>query len=68
MGSSAAQRLSQQLPVEVVSDPLDDVENDPYEDVSDMQRHSRGHQVSSFSDSMIGCLYFCFLHTLVIYF
>ncbi|KAB2050892.1 hypothetical protein ES319_A12G018000v1 [Gossypium barbadense] len=46
VGSSAAQRLSRQLPVEVVSDPLDDVENDPYEDVSDVQRHSRGHQVN----------------------
>ncbi|PPD85571.1 hypothetical protein GOBAR_DD17494 [Gossypium barbadense] len=46
VGSSAAQQLSRQLPVEVVSDPLDDVENDPYEDVSDVQRHSRGHQVN----------------------
>lgn len=50
VGSTAAQRLSRQLPVEVVSDPLNDIENDLYEDGSDMQRHPRAHQVSSFSD------------------
>ncbi|XP_022763546.1 serine/threonine-protein kinase TOR isoform X3 [Durio zibethinus] len=46
VGSSVTQRLSRRLPVEVVSDPLNDVENDPYEDGSDMQRHPRGHQVN----------------------
>ncbi|OMO63404.1 hypothetical protein COLO4_32473 [Corchorus olitorius] len=45
-GSTAAQRLSRRLPVEVVSDPLNDMDNDPYEDGSDLQRHTRGHQVN----------------------
>ncbi|PON55167.1 Serine/threonine protein kinase [Parasponia andersonii] len=43
LGSTAAQRLSRKLPVEVISDPLHDVENDPYDD--DVQKH-RGHQVN----------------------
>ncbi|XP_024446672.1 serine/threonine-protein kinase TOR isoform X1 [Populus trichocarpa] len=46
LGSTAAQRLSRRLPVEVISDPLNDMENDPYEDGIDMQRHLRGHQVN----------------------
>jgi hypothetical protein len=46
LGSTAAQRLSRRLPVEVISDPLNDMENDPYEDGIDMQRHLRGHQVT----------------------
>lgn len=45
MGSTAAQRLSRKLPVEVISDPLNDVENDPYDDGSDVQKQLRGHQV-----------------------
>lgn len=47
-GSTAAQRLSRKLPVEVVSDPLNDVENDPYDDGSDVQKQLRGHQVLLF--------------------
>lgn len=45
-GSTAAQRLSRKLPVEVVSDTLNDVENDPYDDGSDVQKQLRGHQVN----------------------
>ncbi|KAK4259382.1 hypothetical protein QN277_005720 [Acacia crassicarpa] len=45
LGSTAIQRLNQRLPVEVISDPLDDVENDPCEDGSDVQK-LRGHQVN----------------------
>ncbi|KAJ6983967.1 hypothetical protein NC653_022250 [Populus alba x Populus x berolinensis] len=46
LGSTAAQRLSRRLPVEVISDPLNDMENDPYDDGVDMQRHLSGHQVN----------------------
>uniref|UniRef100_A0A5B7BS83 Serine/threonine-protein kinase TOR n=1 Tax=Davidia involucrata TaxID=16924 RepID=A0A5B7BS83_DAVIN len=44
LGSAAAQRLSRRLPVEVISDPLNDTENDPYEDGIDVQL--RSHQVN----------------------
>ncbi|KAJ4716092.1 Serine/threonine-protein kinase TOR [Melia azedarach] len=44
LGSTAAQRLSRRVPVEVISDPLNDVESDPYEDGTDVQRKS--HQVN----------------------
>ncbi|KAL5787993.1 hypothetical protein ACOSP7_004942 [Xanthoceras sorbifolium] len=46
LGSTAAQGLSRRLPVEVISDPLNDVESDPYEDGTDVQRQLRGHQVN----------------------
>lgn len=46
LGSTAARRLISRFPVEVTSDPLNDVENDPYEDGSDAQRQIRGHQVN----------------------
>ncbi|XP_050232506.1 serine/threonine-protein kinase TOR isoform X2 [Mercurialis annua] len=46
LGSTAAERLSQRLPVEVISDPLNDMDNDPYEDGTDGQRQTRGHQVN----------------------
>ncbi|KAB2095069.1 hypothetical protein ES319_A01G009900v1 [Gossypium barbadense] len=46
VGSTAAQRLSRRPPVEVVSDPLNDMENDPYEEGNDVQKHPRGHQVN----------------------
>ncbi|KAK2968912.1 hypothetical protein RJ640_018604 [Escallonia rubra] len=46
LGTTAAQRLSRRLPVEVISDPLSDVENDPYEDGIDAHRQSRSHQVN----------------------
>lgn len=43
--STAAQRLGRRLPVEVISDPLNDVDNDHYEDAVDAQREARPHQV-----------------------
>lgn len=46
-GSTAAQRLSRRLPVEVISDPLNDVEYDPYSDGCDMLRDVKSHQVLS---------------------
>ncbi|KAJ0077888.1 hypothetical protein Patl1_37303 [Pistacia atlantica] len=46
LGSTAAQRLSRRVPVEVISDPLNDVESDPYEDGTDVQKQLRGHQVN----------------------
>ncbi|KAJ4823015.1 hypothetical protein Tsubulata_009220, partial [Turnera subulata] len=45
-GSTAAQRLSRRLPVEVISDPLNDMDNGPYEDGNDAQKLLRGHQVN----------------------
>lgn len=47
MGGTAAQRLGRRLSTEVVSDPLNDVENDPYDnDGSDIQKQLQGHQVA----------------------
>ncbi|KAI4295808.1 hypothetical protein L6164_035812 [Bauhinia variegata] len=46
LGSIATQRLNRRLTVEVISDPLGDVETDPFEDGSDVQRQLRGHQVN----------------------
>ncbi|KAH9605868.1 hypothetical protein KSS87_023466 [Heliosperma pusillum] len=45
-GSTAAQRLSRSLPVEVIADPLKDVEYDPYSETSDSHREARSHQVN----------------------
>ncbi|KAI6701523.1 hypothetical protein NL676_015847 [Syzygium grande] len=45
-GSTTAQKLSRRLAVEVISDPLNDAENDPYEDGSDVQKEHRVHQVN----------------------
>ncbi|KAK7366496.1 hypothetical protein VNO80_08487 [Phaseolus coccineus] len=45
LGITASQRLNRRLPAEVISDPLDDVEIDPYEDGSDAHK-LRGHQVN----------------------
>ncbi|KAF8034900.1 hypothetical protein BT93_C1046 [Corymbia citriodora subsp. variegata] len=45
-GSTTAQKLSRRLAVEVISDPLNDVENDPYEDGSDVQKEHRVRQVN----------------------
>ena len=53
LGSAAAQRLSQRLPVEVISDPLNDVESDPYEDGNDMHRQIRSHQVLHFFSCLL---------------
>ncbi|KAB1208603.1 Serine/threonine-protein kinase TOR [Morella rubra] len=44
LGSLTAQRLCRRLPIEVISDPLDDKEIDPYEDGSDVQKNLSGHQ------------------------
>lgn len=44
-GSSTAQKLSRRLAVEVISDPLNDMENDPYEDGSDVRKEHRARQV-----------------------
>lgn len=44
MGSAAAQRLSRRRPVDVISDPLSDMEND-YDDGVDAHRQLRSHQV-----------------------
>ncbi|CAI0401192.1 unnamed protein product [Linum tenue] len=41
-----AQRLGRRATVEVISDPLNDADNDPYEDAADVQRQLRGHQVN----------------------
>ncbi|KAJ1381615.1 Tetratricopeptide-like helical domain superfamily [Sesbania bispinosa] len=45
LGTTAIQRLNRQLPAEVISDPLDDMGIDPYEDGSDAHK-LRGHQVN----------------------
>lgn len=39
------QRFTRQLPVEVISDPIDDMDADPYEDGVETYRNLRGHQV-----------------------
>lgn len=45
MGSAATQRLSRRLPVDVISDPLSELEND-YDDGADTHRQLRSHQVN----------------------
>ncbi|GAB2292090.1 hypothetical protein Dimus_026338 [Dionaea muscipula] len=45
-GSTAAQKLSRRHPVEVISDPLNDVEYDSHTDGSDLHREMRIHQVN----------------------
>lgn len=68
-GSMAvSQRLSRRLPVEFISDPLENKEIDPYEDGSDVQKHLRVHQVHLFFvySSKDTSFYFLFflIHTL----
>lgn len=46
LGATTTQRLNRRLPVEVVSDPLDGMEIDPYEAGSDAHK-LKGHQVPS---------------------
>ncbi|WOH04828.1 hypothetical protein DCAR_0624240 [Daucus carota subsp. sativus] len=46
LGSTDAQRLIQQVPVEVISDPLSDVDNDSKEDKLDMHRQLKSHEVN----------------------
>ena len=48
LGSTDAQRLIQQVPVEVISDPLSDVDNDSKEDKLDMHRQLKSHEVLFF--------------------
>lgn len=38
-------RFTQHLPVEVISDPINDMDADPYEGGVETHRNSRGHQV-----------------------
>ncbi|KAL8151366.1 LOW QUALITY PROTEIN: hypothetical protein V2J09_021174 [Rumex salicifolius] len=45
-GSTAAQRLSRRHPVEVISDPINDVDCDPYNEGTDMNREIRSHQIN----------------------
>ncbi|XP_019183667.1 PREDICTED: serine/threonine-protein kinase TOR isoform X1 [Ipomoea nil] len=46
LGSTASQKLSRRLPVEVISDPLSDGESDHYEDGMDVHRQLKSHQVN----------------------
>lgn len=46
LGTTATQRLNRRPPIEVISDPLDVVEKDPYEAGSDAHK-LKGHQVCS---------------------
>ncbi|XP_009796207.1 serine/threonine-protein kinase TOR-like isoform X2 [Nicotiana tabacum] len=46
LGSTAAQRLNRRFPVEVISDPLSDGENDHYEVGTDMHKQIKSHQVN----------------------
>lgn len=55
MGTAAAQGLNKRLPVDVISDPLSDMENDN-DDGIDVHRQLRSHQVLLF--------FFSFLETL----
>ncbi|CAM8904260.1 unnamed protein product [Rhodiola kirilowii] len=41
LGTTAARRLSRRLPVEVISDPLNEVDNEPNDDGSDSQKQHR---------------------------
>lgn len=38
-------RFTQHLPVEVISDPINDMDADPYKDGVETHRNLRGHQV-----------------------
>ncbi|KAL2490207.1 Serine/threonine-protein kinase TOR [Abeliophyllum distichum] len=46
LGSTAAQRLSRRLPMEVISDPLSDTENNHREGETVMQKQPKAHQVN----------------------
>ncbi|GAU24847.1 hypothetical protein TSUD_115700 [Trifolium subterraneum] len=52
LGTTAAQRLNRRLAVEVISDPLDDAENDPYETGSDAHK-LKGHQGGSATNHLL---------------
>lgn len=64
LGSLTAQRLCRRLPIEVISDPLDDKEIDPYEDGSDVQKNLSGHQVHLFFEILSNDTSFLFKYTL----
>ncbi|KAG9440008.1 hypothetical protein H6P81_020173 [Aristolochia fimbriata] len=44
--SISVQKLSRRVPVEVISDPVNDVDNDPYEEGTELHRQLRSHQVN----------------------
>lgn len=45
LDSLSVQKLSQNVPAEVISDPLNDIESDPYEEGNELHRQPRNHQV-----------------------
>ncbi|KAJ4958930.1 hypothetical protein NE237_026041 [Protea cynaroides] len=45
-GSISVQKLTRRHPVEVISDPLKDVDHDPYEEGSEIHKQLRSHQVN----------------------
>ncbi|KAL6013172.1 hypothetical protein ACLOJK_003664 [Asimina triloba] len=47
LDSISAQKLIRRLPVEVISDPINDTDNDPYEEGSEMHRQLRSHQATA---------------------
>ncbi|XP_065011249.1 serine/threonine-protein kinase TOR [Musa acuminata AAA Group] len=46
LDSLSVQKLSQNVPAEVISDPLNDIESDPYEEGNELHRQPRNHQVN----------------------
>ncbi|XP_038982976.1 serine/threonine-protein kinase TOR isoform X2 [Phoenix dactylifera] len=44
--SLSVQKFTRRLPVEVISDPVDDMDTDPYEEETEMHRQLRSHQVN----------------------
>ncbi|KAF5177476.1 Serine/threonine-protein kinase TOR [Thalictrum thalictroides] len=42
---SSVQKMSRRPPVELISDPLNDVDNNPYEEGTELPRHPKSHQV-----------------------
>ncbi|KAL6013161.1 hypothetical protein ACLOJK_003653 [Asimina triloba] len=53
LDSISAQKLIRRLPVEVISDPINDTDNDPYEEGSEMHRQLRSHQCHENPDSPV---------------
>ncbi|CAL9071660.1 unnamed protein product [Musa acuminata var. zebrina] len=46
LDSLSVQKLTQNVPAEVISDPLNDTESDPYEEGNELHRQPRNHQVN----------------------
>lgn len=44
--SSSVQKFTQPVPTQIVSDPINDMDSDPYEEGNEAQRQLRGHQVN----------------------